>query len=197
MPPPTLLVFAGPNGSGKSTITQGFPLVGHYVNADDIQKELNCDPLEAAKTATATREELLKRNESFTFETVLSTDRNLKLIQAALSNGYYVACIYILTRDPSINVRRVQQRVEAGGHSVERETIITRYMRAMKLIPELCSSCSRLLIFDNSIDRTESDPLLIAEINESEITAHPSSVWPYEDILLLLSGKYVPETGED
>lgn len=193
MPQPTLLVFAGPNGSGKSTITQGFTPVGYYVNADDIQRLLKCEPLDAAKKATDTREELLKRNESFTFETVLSTDRNLKLMQAALAKGYVVICIYILTRDPSINVRRVEQRVKAGGHCVEPEKIITRYKRAMQLIPALCNSCSKLQIFDNSMDRTESDPSLIAEINEGEITAYPSAIWPYEDILLLLSGKYIPD----
>jgi adenylylsulfate kinase-like enzyme len=37
---PVVLAFAGPNGSGKSTITSGVPVVGAYVNADDIKKQL-------------------------------------------------------------------------------------------------------------------------------------------------------------
>ena len=36
---PSLLVFAGPNGSGKSTIQAGIPVVGQYVNADEIDTD--------------------------------------------------------------------------------------------------------------------------------------------------------------
>jgi len=35
---PIVLAFAGPNGSGKSTVTCGLPVLGTYVNADDIKK---------------------------------------------------------------------------------------------------------------------------------------------------------------
>ena len=193
---PVLMVYAGPNGSGKSSITQAFPSVGYYVNADEIQKKLNCTAMEAAQIATETREKLLQMNVTFSFETVLSTDRNLKLMQTALANGYRVVCIYVLTRHPSINIRRVEHRVQAGGHSVDSEKIVSRYHRAMKLIPELCKACSRLLIFDNSLDNTDFDPSLIAEISAGEITAYPSSLWPYPDIIQLLSGQYDPDKPE-
>jgi Uridine kinase len=36
---PIVLAFAGPNGSGKSTVTRGLPVLGTYVNADDIKKD--------------------------------------------------------------------------------------------------------------------------------------------------------------
>lgn len=39
---PGILVFAGPNGSGKSTITSEIDIVGQYVNANEIKKDLNC-----------------------------------------------------------------------------------------------------------------------------------------------------------
>lgn len=193
---PILMVYAGPNGSGKSSITQAFPSVGYYVNADEIQKQLNCSALEAAQIATKAREKLLQMNVTFSFETVLSTDRNLKLMQTALANGYRVICIYVLTRHPSINVKRVDHRVHAGGHSVDSAKIVQRYHRAMKLIPELCKACSRLLIFDNSLDNTDFDPSLIAEISSGEITTYPSSLWPYADIIQLLSGQYNPDESE-
>ena len=35
---PSILVIAGPNGSGKSTVTKGLPIIGIYVNADEIKK---------------------------------------------------------------------------------------------------------------------------------------------------------------
>ncbi len=39
---PRLRIFAGPNGSGKSTIKTviSSPLLGHYLNPDDIEKEI-------------------------------------------------------------------------------------------------------------------------------------------------------------
>ena len=78
---PTLLVFAGPNGSGKSTITSGIDIIGDYINADLIQRDLNCSPLEAAKIATATREFFLTQNKNFTFETVLSTPEKISFLK--------------------------------------------------------------------------------------------------------------------
>ncbi len=75
--------MAGPNGSGKSTITSHIEVIGNYVNADAIKLHLNCDNLTAAQIAKSTREYLLKQRKSFTFETVLSTPRNLNLMERA------------------------------------------------------------------------------------------------------------------
>ena len=78
---PRLLVFAGPNGSGKSTVTKGLPIVGIYVNADDIKRISGCTDLEAAQEAEKIRQILLEKKQDFTFETVMSTDRNLELLR--------------------------------------------------------------------------------------------------------------------
>lgn len=107
---PRLLVFAGPNGSGKSTVTSKIGVVGEYVNADEIKKALNCTDMEAALKAEQIREYFLSKKKDFTFETVMSTDRNIKLIARAKQEGYYVSCIYVLTSHPDINVTRVQAR---------------------------------------------------------------------------------------
>ena len=49
---PEIVVFAGPNGSGKSTITNLLrPPMLPYINADEIQRVLDCDNMEAAKIA--------------------------------------------------------------------------------------------------------------------------------------------------
>ena len=77
---PEIIVFAGPNGSGKSTITRMAKTVGAYINADDIKRTTLCTDLEAALAAEKMRESALAAKEDFTFEIVLSTDRNLKLL---------------------------------------------------------------------------------------------------------------------
>lgn len=57
-------------------------------------------------------------HEDFIFETVLSTDRNLNLLKKAKKQGYFIRCIYVLTKDPEINIIRVRSRTDDGGHDV-------------------------------------------------------------------------------
>lgn len=102
-----------------------------YINADEIKKYLKCSDLEAAQLAEKQREEHMEQMREFCFETVLSTERNLKLLERAKRKGYFIRCYYILTADPMINVWRVKARVESGGHDVPKEKIITRYDRAL------------------------------------------------------------------
>ena len=81
---PEVMIFAGPNGSGKTTITSMAKTVGFYINADDIKRSILCSDLEAAQKAEELREFMFEKCEDFTFETVLSTDRNLKLLKKVM-----------------------------------------------------------------------------------------------------------------
>lgn len=76
---PEILVFAGPNGSGKSTVTSMANIVELYINADDIKRVVKCSDLEAAQKAEELRNQYMNELKNFTFETVLSTNRNLEL----------------------------------------------------------------------------------------------------------------------
>lgn len=150
---PEIVVFAGPNGSGKSTFTQLLKPPIDYINADEIKKYLMCSDLEAAQLAEKQREEHVEQMREFCFETVLSTERNLKLLKRAKGKGYFIRCYYILTADPMINVWRVKARVESGGHDVPEEKIITRYDRALALVKDLIMVCDICHIYDNSASR--------------------------------------------
>ena len=85
---PEIIVFAGPNGSGKSTITRLAKITEPYINVDDIKRTNHCTDLEAAQMAEAMREKCINEHKSFSFETVLSTDRNLKLLKKARPNSF-------------------------------------------------------------------------------------------------------------
>ena len=148
---PEVIVFAGPNGSGKSTITKLARVTGHYINADDIKRVSYCTDTEAAKRAEQMREEAIAQRADFTFETVLSTDRNLNLLRRAKDGGYFVRCVYVLTSDVSINIARVRSRVELGGHDVPVDKIRSRYKKALALVPSLVAVCDVMHIYDNSI----------------------------------------------
>lgn len=84
------------------------------------------------------------------FPTVLSTDRNLKLLKKAKEKGYFLRCIYVLTDNPEINIARVRMRESMGGHGVPEEKIKSRYQKALKLIPELIKLCDIVHIYDNT-----------------------------------------------
>ena len=150
---PEIVVFAGPNGSGKSTFTQLLKPPIDYINADEIKKYLKCSDLEAAQLAEKQREEHMEQMREFCFETVLSTERNLKLLERAKGKGYFIRCYYILTADPMINVWRVKARVESGGHDVPEEKIVIRYDRALALVKNLIQVCDICHIYDNSAGR--------------------------------------------
>lgn len=147
---PEIIVFAGPNGSGKTTITHMAKTIGVYINADDIKKSSLCSDLEAAVKAEKLRESMIEKNEDFTFETVLSTDRNLKLLKKAKNKGYFIRCIYVLTSNYNINISRVNIRKAMGGHTVPKDKIMSRYKKALDLIPELIDVCDILHIYDNT-----------------------------------------------
>lgn len=147
---PEIIVFAGPNGSGKSTFSGLFATLPSYINADEIERSLHCSILEAAQKAEELREAALNSKNDFSFETVLSTRRNLDLLVRAKQAGYFIRGYYILTSDPEINVVRVKSRQEAGGHGVPHDKIKARYHRALGLIPEFVEVCDICHIYDNT-----------------------------------------------
>ena len=149
---PEVIVFAGPNGSGKTTITKMARTVGDYINADDIKKSTLCSDIEAALKAEELRNAAIKEHRDFTFETVLSTDRNLNLLRHAKDEGYFIRAIYVLTAMPEVNIIRVNARKASGGHGVPEDKIVSRYTKALALIPQLVEISDIVHIYDNTIE---------------------------------------------
>ena len=182
---PRILIFAGPNGSGKSTITKGITTCGTYVNADDIKRMSQCSDLEAAQEAEQIRRMLVKSHKDFTFESVLSTDRNLKLLQEAKEQGYEIHAVFVLTNNPYINVKRVKSRVKAGGHNVPEEKIISRYEKSLRNLSRLIRIADHTRVIDNSGDK----PHLICEVLNQQLVIWETAEWNKKAILRLISNQ--------
>ena len=174
---PEVVVFAGPNGSGKSTITRMAKIGGEYINADDIKRTTLCTDLEAAIKAEELRERMLVDRKDFTFETVLSTDRNLLLLQRAKEKGYFIRGIYVLTCNADINVARVNAREALGGHGVPEEKIRSRYDKALALIPKFVEICDILHIYDNT-----QEPFRIFKKRKDVYYRWNNQYWSNDDI---------------
>lgn len=77
---PEIVVFAGPNGSGKTTITALLKPPYEYINADEIKLVTRCTDIEASQEADKIKMQHIEDLCDFSFETVLSTRRNLDLL---------------------------------------------------------------------------------------------------------------------
>ncbi len=180
---PKIVVFAGPNGSGKSTLTGSTTICGTYINADVIQKNNNLTVKEAALEAERLRELQLRKKNDFTFETVLSTDRNLNLLRRAKAAGYFIRGYYVLTCSADINVMRVESRQAIGGHGVPTEKIRVRYDRCLTLLPQFVEVCDICSVYDNSLDA----PFRIYKKHHGDII-QSNEVWSSREIVDLIYG---------
>ena len=181
---PRIVVFTGPNGSGKSTITQAWEKSGLYINADDIKVIRKCSDLEAAQEAERLRELCLSERRSFTFETVLSTERNLDLLSRAKNAGFHIESVFVLTANPELNVFRVKSREMSGGHGVPPDLIRSRYTKAL-------ANCSKLLALSDVfrlVDNTNQPEILFVK-DETGQQIRPSNYWTIEAIAKLMSIK--------
>lgn len=128
--------------------------------------------------AEALRNEALDKRQSFTFETVLSTERNLLLQERARAAGFFIKGYYIFPYDPGINIARVMMRVAKGGHDVPVDKIVSRYWRSRDMIPRVLSVCDICHIYDSSTDTPER----IVRKHKTQLTVFPNDRWTAGDI---------------
>jgi predicted ABC-type ATPase len=178
---PRILVFAGPNGSGKSSVTSVWETVGLYINADDIKAKRGVSDLDAAQEAERLRELCLAERRSFTFETVLSTPRNLDLLAMAKTAGYRIEGVFVLTASAELNVFRVRSRELSGGHSVPPDKIRSRYAKALANIPRLIDLCDAFRIVDNT-----NEPTVIYSKDAIGERIKPNRYWSFSAISRLI-----------
>lgn len=151
---PILVAIAGPNGAVKSTFFRTFltSVAIRFVNADVLASEIAIEPYAAARLAESLRRELVKRRESFAFETVFSdpVGDKVEFLEHAARSGYTVVLCYIGLTNPEQSMERVAMRVSKGGHDVPREKLCSRFPRTIKNLEAAISRLPHILVFDNS-----------------------------------------------
>lgn len=151
---PIVVALAGPNGAGKTTFyhvhlpTSGLP----FLNADAMASELEVSPYKAAEVASAVRESLAARRESFIFETDLSdpVGERVEFLQRLAREGYEIIVCFIGLDDANQSAARVATRVRQGGHDVPDEKLVQRRPRTLKNLRLAIESLPHVLVFDNS-----------------------------------------------
>lgn len=109
----------------------------------------------AAALAEYIREELLRCQISFTFETVMSHRSKVEFMSQAKAAGFRVYLYFIATANPTINIARVKGRVQSGGHDVPVDRIFDRYGKSLNLLYDAIRNSNRAYIFDNSANVEE------------------------------------------
>ncbi len=174
-------MFAGPRGSGKTTAAKFANIIEPYINANEIKKSNFCSNIEAAQIAEDLRNKLIDEKKSFTFETMLSTERNLFQLKRAKSEGFFIQCIYVLTADPAINISRVAVRTLFGEYYVPDKKVVERYEKSLNLIPRMLNICDVCSIYDNS-----SIPFLIFKKRSNGYNYWENEFWNIEKIKRLV-----------
>lgn len=136
------------------------------VNPDEIAKAVkrqnpDCDwdaaNSAAFETANEIRQLLSEARVDFGFETVGSHPSKIEFLNCLKDAGYFVAIVFVTTKDVAINIRRVKQRHVSGGHDVPTDKVVARYERTMCLLPRYLEIADFMAIYDNSEDREPDD----------------------------------------
>jgi len=160
-----LYIIVGCNGAGKTTAS--FTILPEiinckeFVNAVEIAKGLS--PFQPEKVAIESGWIMLKRivelindNESFAFETTLSSKSYKNIINTARRKGYTITLLFFWLQNVELAKERVKIRVLEGGHNILPEIIERRYLNGIKnLFNIYLPIVDGLLVFDNSHGRHE------------------------------------------
>lgn len=172
-----LYIISGCNGAGKTTasftILPEIIKCKEFVNADEIARGLSpFQPenvsFEAGRIMLNRIKDLLFLNESFAFETTLSTKSYKNTVLKAKKKGYNVILIFFWLNNVELAKQRVLARVNEGGHNIHEDVIERRYFKGIyNLFDIYLSIIEEVLIFDNSRGRHE---LIAQKIYDKEIT---------------------------
>lgn len=154
------MVYVSTDDFGDALLSSSFaPKIKHLseiANSCAVEENVLIVPTEyvdsyfAAFIADFLRYRMLNIVEQFTIETVLSDSRKIDYIKAAKDMGYRIYLYYVATRDVEINIQRIKQRVQTGGHDVPEDKTRNRYEKSLSNIYELLKVCDRAYFFDNS-----------------------------------------------
>ncbi|WP_320203463.1 zeta toxin family protein [Agrobacterium rosae] len=150
------ILLAGPNGSGKSSAFTKLDLEGVWINSDEIAKAIPSDcngrstDMQAARAALMKIAEMIRTRQSFIFETALSSQQSIRLMQEAKQAGFTVGLYYVALDSVETHVERVRQRVLKGGHDIFEENIRRRHKGSLMKLTEALRIADEVLLIDDS-----------------------------------------------
>jgi predicted ABC-type ATPase len=138
-----------------------------------------------AALAEFLRQKIFASNSSFSFESVFSHPSKVDEILAA-KNADFITYLYIVaTPDPFINIHRIKNRVENGGHNVPEEKTKGRYYKTMENIKTAFLLADRVYFFDNSKSMENTTYKYFAEKRNNKLTLTSDEIPQWFDKYIL------------
>ena len=166
---PSIYVIAGQNGAGKTTFVRDFLKLDFevldFLNADEIARGLS--PLaperaqfEAGRIMLGRVRRFIGEQRDFGMETTLSGRTYRNIFRQARESGYSIHLDFLVLPDIEDSIRRVADRVEAGGHNVPEPDLRRRFRLGLQ---NLFSLYRPLLNAWAIYDNTDRRPRKIAQ----------------------------------
>lgn len=158
---PRLTVFAGINGAGKTTLYNYLSKkdtlsLGKRVCPDEILQNFkgdwrdSGDQFKSGKIAILEIRENIAKQHSFNWELTLLTTAVLSYLKKAKEQGFVVNVNFIGVEDLQQSLDRIKNRVDKGGHDVEKELVEMRYKRQFENFSEVFEVVDGILFYDNA-----------------------------------------------
>lgn len=148
-----LTIIGGVNGVGKSSIYGAFDAVnemlGAIIDTDKITARLGGDKIKGGKEAVRLINDCLEQDENFTWETTLSGNKPLKIIQSAREKGFLISLYYIAVSSAEESLSRIQNRVRKGGHDIPPEIVRSRFNKRFDDLIKILPYCDSVIFLDN------------------------------------------------
>lgn len=152
------------------TLIQKAKKEGHSIDVEIrenviVDKSKQTHSYEASLITAFIRKHLSANGMSYSFESVMSHPSKLNEIKEAKAKGYKTYLYFVCLQDADINVSRVSNRIEKGGHAVDPDRIKRRYGETLNNLLPALFLVDKAYIFDNSTDKME----LVAEVENGQI----------------------------
>lgn len=138
---------------GKSSFTGSLKTqsleLGTIIDVDKIAAECGNNAINGAKKAIQKIEECLNNGYSFTQETTLSGNKTVLTCKSARENNYFIRLYYIGLNTETESLKRIQNRVQKGGHDIPTDTVKMRFQNRFKALKKVLPYCDEAFFFDN------------------------------------------------
>lgn len=147
-------IIGGVNGAGKSSLTGSLKYqrsdLGTIIDVDKITAQMGGDPLTGGKAAPLPKSgSAWKKGSALRRKPTLAGYRTERTAKEAKEAGYYIRLFYVGLDTVQESLKRIQNRVEKGGHDIPPDDVKRRFSGRFEALAKVLPYCDEAIFFDN------------------------------------------------